>query len=117
MTPSDFRTLALAIPAAVESAHGNHPDFRLGGKVFASLGVPDPYSAMVKLTPEQQADFLEKAPDALQPCTGEWGRRGYTNILLASAQKNLVRLALESAAANFAAKEKPGKRPQGKKKR
>lgn len=109
MTASDFRALALAVPAAVESAHGNHPDFRLGGKVFASLGAPDEDWAMVKLTPEQQADFLEKAPDALQPCAGAWGRSGYTNIHLASVQRPLVRQALEAAAANLAAKQKPKK--------
>jgi hypothetical protein len=110
MSPSDFRTLALAIPDAVESAHCNHPDFRLGGKVFASLGAPDEDWAMVKLTPEQQADFLERAPDALQPCSGAWGRSGCTNIHLASAQKTLVRQALEAAAANLASKAKQKRR-------
>src|SRR5213082_2093971 len=62
MTNDEFRTMALKIPAAVERSHMNHPDFRLAGRIFASLGVPDKNWGMVKLTPEQQRTFIEKAP-------------------------------------------------------
>jgi hypothetical protein len=62
MTPASFRKLALALPEAVEAAHMDHPDFRVVGKIFATLGYPDEPRGMVKLTPEQQADFVGKAP-------------------------------------------------------
>jgi len=52
MTPNQFRRLALALPDATEGAHGGHPDFRIGGKVFASLGYPDATLGMVKLAPD-----------------------------------------------------------------
>ena len=41
MTSDEFRKMALEIPTAVERSHMNHPDFRVAGKIFASLGVPD----------------------------------------------------------------------------
>lgn len=100
MTAGEFRTLALSIPQAIESTHMNHPDFRLRGKVFASLDAPDIGWAMVKLTPDQQRAFLEKAPDAFRPCNGVPGQRGYTNLHLASATIKIVRSAVELAAQN-----------------
>ena len=62
MTTDKFRKMALEIPTAVERSHMNHPDFRIAGKIFASLGVPDENWAMVKLTRQQQRAFIEKAP-------------------------------------------------------
>lgn len=61
MTPDQFRKLALRFPEAAESAHMAHPDFRVRGKIFATLGYPDDRHGMVKLTPDQQADFLRIA--------------------------------------------------------
>lgn len=78
----------------------NHPDFRVTGKIFASLGVPDENSGMVKLTPEQQSRFIEKAPKVFKPCSSAWGRQGYTNVYLASAKAGIVRAALDAAAKN-----------------
>ena len=106
MTNDEFRTMALKIPAAVERSHMNHPDFRVAGKIFASLGVPDKNWGMVKLTPEQQRTFIEKAPEVFKPCSGAWGRQGYTNVYLAFAKTNIVRAALEAAAKNVASKKK-----------
>ena len=60
MTPDSFRKLALTLPEALEVGHMGHPDFRVGGKIFATLGYPDARWAMVKLTPEQQAASLAK---------------------------------------------------------
>jgi len=60
----------------------NHPDFRIAGKIFASLGYPDDEHAMVKLTPEQQQLFLKKAPKVFTPCAGVWGERGATSVSL-----------------------------------
>ena len=55
MTPDGFRRLALSLPEAIESAHMGHPDFRVGGRIFATLGSPDSSHGMVKLKPDQQA--------------------------------------------------------------
>jgi len=106
MTADEFRKLALEIPTAVERAHMNHPDFRLTGKIFASLGVPDENWGMVKLTPEQQHAFIEKAPKVFKPCSGSWGRAGATNVYLAAAKTSFVRAALDAAAKNVSGKKK-----------
>lgn len=103
MTAENFRTLALALPGAVESAHMDHPDFRAAGKIFASLGYPDHEHGMVKLTPEQQAAFVEQAPAAFAPCKGVWGLRGATSVHLASVTKRVLQSALETAHANLTA--------------
>ncbi len=84
----------------------NHPDFRVGGKVFASLGVPDESWGMVKLTPEQQRPFIKKAPKVFKPCSGAWGRQGYTNVYLTAAKATIVRAALDAAAKNVASQKK-----------
>jgi hypothetical protein len=83
MTADKFRSLALEISGAIESSHMNHPDFRIDGKVFASLGYPDDDHGMVKLTPEQQRIFLKKAPSVFEPCAGAWGKQGSTSVDLA----------------------------------
>jgi hypothetical protein len=104
MTPDEFRHNALALPEAVESAHMGHPDFRVGGKIFATLGPPGTDWAMVKLTPTQQALFVQSEPAAFQPVKGGWGRRGATNVLLESAHLPAVRSALAMAWRNVAPK-------------
>ena len=100
MTNDEFRKMALEIPTAVERSHMNHPDFRVAGKIFASLGIPDQNWGMVKVTPEQQRAFIEKAPKVFKPCSGAWGRQGYTNVYLASAKAGIMRAALDAAATN-----------------
>jgi Protein of unknown function (DUF419). len=104
MTIDEFRKMALKIPTAVEQSHMNHPDFRVAGKIFASLGVPDENWGMVKLTPEQQRTFIEKAPEIFRPCSGSWGRQGATNVYLPAATATIVRPALDAAAKNVAGK-------------
>jgi len=106
MTIDEFRKMALEIPTAVEQSHMNHPDFRLAGKIFASLGVPDKSWGMVKLTPEQQRTFIKKAREIFKSCSGAWGRAGATNVYLASARASIVRGALDAAATNVASKKK-----------
>ena len=102
MNVEDFRNEALRIPGAIESEHGGHPDFRTGGKVFASVGMPDENWGMVKLTADEQHARVQSAPKVFSPCNGAWGKRGYTNVYLASATKGVVVPALESAAKNVA---------------
>ncbi|HSU53623.1 MAG TPA: MmcQ/YjbR family DNA-binding protein [Candidatus Dormibacteraeota bacterium] len=97
MTAGKFRTLALSIPGASESAHMAHPDFRLDGRVFATLGYPDEQHAIIKLSPEQQANFIDKTPEVFSPSAGAWGRRGATSVRLASAPVRLIRAALQEA--------------------
>ena len=63
MTADDFRKIALSCPEAVESAHMSHPDFRVRGKIFATLGYPDQEWATLKLTPAEQSEFIEADPD------------------------------------------------------
>jgi hypothetical protein len=104
MTTDEFRKMALQIPAAVERSHMNHPDFRVARKIFASLDVPNESWGMVKLTLEQQRAFMEKAPDVFKPCSGAWGRQGYTNVYLASAKPSAVRRALSAAAKNVSSR-------------
>lgn len=102
MTANDFRQLALALPEAVESAHMDHPDFRVGGKVFASLGYPNKEWGMVKLTPEQQHYFTKDHPDIFVPVKGAWGRQGATSVALKAAKKTIAEKALRAAWMNTA---------------
>jgi hypothetical protein len=104
MTADNFRSLALEISGAIESSHMHHPDFRLEGRIFASLGYPDDDHGMVKLTPEQQGIFLKKAPKVFSPCAGAWGRQGSTSVHLAAARVGLLRGALEAASKNVVSK-------------
>jgi hypothetical protein len=104
MTEDDFRKLALSLPEAEESAHMNHPDFRVGGKIFATLQSPRQGMGMVKLTPDQQEMFVKLAPDAFQPVKGGWGLKGATNVILKNAGKKITREALLTAWKNTAKK-------------
>lgn len=106
MTADKFRSLALEISGAIESSHMDHPDFRIEGRIFASLGYPDNDHGMVKLTPVEQRTFLKKAPKVFAPCAGAWGRQGSTNVHLAAAKVDLLRAALEAASKNVASKRK-----------
>tara|TARA_R110002111_G_scaffold185031_3_gene250900 strand:- start:23165 stop:23527 length:363 start_codon:yes stop_codon:yes gene_type:complete len=104
MKIADFRKLALSYQGAIESSHMNHPDFRAGNKIFASLGQPDEAWAMVKLTPEQQSAMVQSDSEVFKPCNGVWGQRGYTNIYLLSAKKAIVKIVLQMAFENVSSK-------------
>jgi hypothetical protein len=67
LTPKQFRQLALSFHEAEEHAHMHHPDFRVAGKIFATLGYPDKSWGMVKLTPEQQAELMHDEPKVFVP--------------------------------------------------
>ena len=103
MTADEFRSLALALPETSEGEHVNHPDFRVGGKIFATLG-PDGDWGMVKLTPDQQAFYVRTESAVFGPFNGAWGRRGCTKVILATAQELTVRQALAAAWRNIAPK-------------
>jgi len=106
MTSDEFRKMALEIPKALEASHMSHPDFRVAGRIFASLGVPNEDWGMVKLTPEQQRTFIDKAPKIFKPCSGAWGKQGATNVYLGAAKASIVRAALDAAARNVGLKKK-----------
>src|SRR5436309_8601821 len=108
MTANEFRKLALAFPSAIEASHMNHPDFRIGGRIFATLG-PGETWGMVKLTPEQQRSFIKRAPAAFEPCSSAWGEQGATTVQLASAKKAVVQVALDTAWRNISARVKKKK--------
>jgi hypothetical protein len=110
MTPQAFRKLALSLPDAIESAHGGHPDFRVGKTIFATLGYPDQTFAMIKLTPDQQALFIELAPGMFVPVKGGWGLRGATHVRLAAADAARVKRALTAAWEHIAGKKPAGAR-------
>ena len=87
MTAEEFRQLALSLPEATEQSHMRHPDFRVHGKIFATLGYPDDARAMVKLLHEQQAALTRARPDVFSAVPGSWGRRGATYVALDAADK------------------------------
>ena len=109
MTPADFRKLALALPETEERQHMDHPDFRVAGKIFATLGYPDKTRGMVKLSPEDQHNFSKDHPDVFIPVKGAWGKRGATSVHLKAAKKDVLRKALAAAWRNTAPKRLLGK--------
>lgn len=104
MTPDDFRRLALQLPEAVEQEHGKHPDFRVRGKVFATLGWPNEEWGVVRLSPDEQELRISAQPRVFEPVAGAWGRRGYTKIRLSEASELDLRSALHAAWRNLAPK-------------
>ena len=97
MNAAEFRQLALSLPEAVESAHMDHPDFRVGGKIFATLGYPDDEHAVVLLPPDEQLRYVTEAPKVFAPAKGAWGRSGATQVLLAAAHRKMIAEAITLA--------------------
>jgi len=104
MTAAQFRKLALSLPETEERQHMNHPDFRVAGKIFATLGYPDKTRGMVKLSPEDQHYFSKDYPDAFAPVKGSWGRKGATSVHLKAADPKVLANAIEAAWRNTAPK-------------
>ena len=104
MTASRFRLTALALSGAVESAHHGKADFRVGKRIFATLGHPDENWGTLKLTAVQQQVLVDAEPDIFCPVPGGWGKQGYTNVRLAKADAATLKSALALAWANVAPK-------------
>ena len=102
MTANDFRRIALGMTDAIESAHMGHPDFRANGKIFATLHADDRHG-MVKLTPDQQREFVRAHPEAFRPENGAWGRQGCTRVLLAAVDEDTLGEAMTLAWQNSSA--------------
>ena len=96
MTENEFRALALSLPESEEKAHMGHPDFRVGGRIFATLGRARG-EAVVMLTPDLQDSFVKLCPDGFEPVAGGWGRKGATIVVLARCPKRIARDAVTAA--------------------
>jgi hypothetical protein len=97
MTAHQFRRLALSLPEVEERSHMQHPDFRVGGKIFATLGYPKKGWGMVKLAPELQRVFVREHPAVFKPVNGAWGLQGCTLVELKAAEAETVQEALRAA--------------------
>src|SRR3954468_7303709 len=97
MTAADFRRIALSLEGAEEGSHMGSADFRVGGRIFATLASEKQGYGNLALTPEQQAEFVREQPEIFVPIAGGWGRMGMTHIVLAKANEDVLRGALEAA--------------------
>lgn len=97
MTAADFRRIALSMPEAAEGSHFGNADFRVGGKIFATLSLEKEGYGVLLLTPEQQAGMVEDEPKVFSPVPGGWGRKGSTRVLLAKVPQDILEAALRTA--------------------
>lgn len=97
MDAEDFRRLALSLDGVEEKSHMGSPDFRVGGRIFATLAARELGYGNLMLTPEQQAMFVAEMPDVFLPVGGGWGKSGATHVRLAAANEDLLRGALQTA--------------------
>ena len=97
MNAADFRRIALSLEGAEEGSHMGSPDFRVGGRIFATLASQNQGYGNLMLTPEQQAEFVEERPEVFVPIAGGWGRMGHTHICLAAASEEVLAGALRTA--------------------
>jgi hypothetical protein len=96
-TIADFRRLALSLPGAEAGSHMGSADFRVGGRIFATLAAQSKGFGNLMLSPELQAEFVAEAPDVFLPVAGGWGRNGATHIRLAKANEDVLDGALRAA--------------------
>jgi hypothetical protein len=97
MTPENFKRIALSLDGAEEGSHMGAVDFRVGGRIFATLASQAQGYGNLALTPEDQAVFCEELPEVFRPIAGGWGRMGMTHIVLARASEDVLRGALQKA--------------------
>ncbi len=109
MTADKFRELALSLPDTAEASHRGHPDFRVHGRIFATLFYPDEGWGTVNLPVDEQQTICAAQPKMFRPVAGGWGRMGSTNVLLAAVTERELKLALQLAWQHIAARAKDGK--------
>jgi YjbR protein len=97
MTPADFRRIALSLEGAEEGSHMGAADFRVGGRIFATLASQAQGYGNLMLSPELQADLVTELPEVFNPIAGGWGRMGATHVVLAKANPDLLTGALKAA--------------------
>ena len=96
MTAAQFRRAVLRFPEVIEGSHHGHADFRVGGRIIATMGYPSEAHAVVMLSPSDQ-DLIVRAHAGFAPVAGKWGASGNTVITLASADRDAVEAALDAA--------------------
>jgi hypothetical protein len=97
MKVADFRKMALGMPEAVEGSHMGHADFRVGGRIFATLAYAEEGYGVLSLTPEEQEGMVEDAPEVFSPVPGGWGAHGATRVRLAKVKPDILEGALRAA--------------------
>jgi len=97
MKGTDFRRIALSLEGAEEGSHMGAADFRVGGKIFATLASEDKGYGNLMLTPELQTQFVQDLPEVFLPIHGGWGRMGMTHIRLVNANEDVLTGALRTA--------------------
>jgi hypothetical protein len=97
MTASDFRRIAMSLDGAEEGSHMGSPDFRVGGRIFATLAAQKQGYGNLMLAPEQQADFVRELPNVFLPVAGGWGKMGATHVRLAAVDEDVLTGALRTA--------------------
>jgi hypothetical protein len=120
MNIADFRRVALSLEGAQESSHMGNPDFRVGNRIFATLAAAKQGYGNLMLAPEQQAALVEELPEVFIPVKGGWGAGGATHVVLALANEDLLRGALQAAwklrlDKNARSKNQSNKKPANKK--
>ena len=97
MTAAQFREIALSFPETVEASHMGHPDFRVGGKIFATLGYPNEGHGVLLLSPEEQRELISQHPEMFESVPGGWGRRGSTQVMLKQITQPILKAAMRKA--------------------
>src|SRR2546423_10825617 len=97
MTAAQFREIALSFPEAVGAAHMGHPDFRVGGRIFATLGYQNEGRGVLLLSPEEQQEIISQHPKMFEPVPGGWGRRGSTQVVLPRITRPAVKPLMRKA--------------------
>jgi YjbR protein len=97
MNAADFRRIALSLKGAEEGSHMGAGDFRVGGRIFATLASENQGYGNLMLTPEQQSDFVRELPEVFLPIPGGWGKGGATHVRLAKASEDVLAGALQTA--------------------
>ena len=97
MNANDFRRMALSLEGAKEGSHMGSPDFRVGGRIFATLASAEEGFGNLVLTPEQQSAFVEELPEVFIPIKGGWGKMGMTHVRLSAASEEVLAGAIRTA--------------------
>lgn len=113
MTADDFRRIALGLEGAEEGSHFGAADFRVGGRIFATLAAVEQGYGNLMLTPEHQQAFVAEQPDVFLPVAGGWGRNGATHVRLGAANEDLLRGALHTAWKLRVEKNQKSSKPRG----
>lgn len=118
MTAAEFKRIALSLEGAEGGSHMGAVDFRVGGRIFATLAAVKQGYGNLMLTPEVQAEFVAGAPEIFLPVAGGWGRNGATHMRLATASQDVAEGALRAAwRLRVEANQRVGKRTAAKKAR